>query len=129
MRWNAVSKQATCGSSGARFSSSRIGARLCGWCSGASGTNFCSRSTMRRVQAHRRGELGAAMHDAVSDRGQPLAAGLCGLQPVEDVRQRAVVAESPVCHRFSPSVLAGGVTGDEARRGVEAFDLAAGHER
>ena len=45
VRWNAVSKQATCGSSGARWSTARIGARLCGWCSGASGTSFSSFAT------------------------------------------------------------------------------------
>ena len=46
-----MSKQATCGSSGARSSSARIGARLCGWCSGASGTSFSSFATHAR---HRR---------------------------------------------------------------------------
>ena len=34
------SKQATCGSAGKLFKSVLIGARLCGWCSGASGTSF-----------------------------------------------------------------------------------------
>lgn len=33
-----MSKQATCGSSGARSRSSAIGDKLCGWCSGARGT-------------------------------------------------------------------------------------------
>ena len=36
-RWKAVSKQATCGTSGAISIARRIGARLFGWCSGASG--------------------------------------------------------------------------------------------
>ncbi len=52
-RWNAVSKQATCGSCGRRSSSARIGARLCGWCSGASGMYFSSAVDHRRVDAHR----------------------------------------------------------------------------
>ena len=36
----AVSKHATCGSSGARASTARIAARLWGRCSGAIGTSF-----------------------------------------------------------------------------------------
>ena len=36
VRWKAVSKHATWGRSGACSSTARIGARLCGWCSGAS---------------------------------------------------------------------------------------------
>jgi hypothetical protein len=46
LRWKAVSKQATCGMSGSRCISSAIGARLCGWCSGASGSNSRSASRM-----------------------------------------------------------------------------------
>ncbi len=44
VRWNAVSKQATCGSDGSSSRRRRMGPRLCGWCSGASGTNVCSRA-------------------------------------------------------------------------------------
>ena len=45
-RWKAVSKQATCGMSGSISAASRIGARLCGWCSGASGASAVSRARM-----------------------------------------------------------------------------------
>ena len=36
LRWNAVSKQAICGSCGNQSIRLRIGARLCGWCRGPS---------------------------------------------------------------------------------------------
>ena len=35
--WNAVSKQAICGSAGYSFVIAVIAAKLCGWCSGAEG--------------------------------------------------------------------------------------------
>ena len=57
--WNAVSKHATCGSSGGRSSSERIGARLCGWCSGASGTSFSSSREHVGVDPHRLGVVAA----------------------------------------------------------------------
>ena len=55
-----------------------IGARLCGWCSGASGTSFLERGHDARIDADRRGVFGAAMHDAMAERehrtaGQQLA--------------------------------------------------------
>ena len=54
-RWKAVSKQATCGNAGASAITARIGARLCGSCSGASGTSASSSSSSAAVDPHRRG--------------------------------------------------------------------------
>ena len=51
LRWNAVSKQATCGICGAAAAIASIGARLCGWCSGASGTR---RASLARTSASMR---------------------------------------------------------------------------
>ena len=39
VRWNAVSKHATCGTSGSRSATASIAPRLWGWWSGASGTS------------------------------------------------------------------------------------------
>ena len=129
-RWNAVSKQATCGRSGRRSSSSRIGARLCGWCSGASGTN-CSRSASTAAST-RTGcaYVEAAVHDAVADAGQARArragragsATMCSSAP----SWPSAVPSSQACvDRVAPLAL----LGDEARRGVDALDLAAHRER
>ena len=46
----------------------RIGARLCGWCSGASGTNFLELGDDTGVDAHRLRILQPAVDDAVADR-------------------------------------------------------------
>ena len=84
----------------------------------------------RGVDADRRGVVGAAVDDAMADRGEPVVRAVRRLQPVEDVRERAVVAE---LRARLPALLAGGLAGgvlrDEARRGVDALDLPAGDER
>ncbi len=81
VRWNAVSKQATCGKCGACAAMARIGARLCGWCSGASGTSVSSSAMHRVIDPHGGGEVHAAMHDAVSD-SRELARGRAG-RPID----------------------------------------------
>ena len=67
-RWKAVSKQATCGTSGSIAMASRIGARLFGWCSGAS-VLVARRAASRTASSIRTGlvEVRAAVHDAVAD--------------------------------------------------------------
>ena len=57
-RWKAVSKQATCGRSGRRARIERMGARLFGWCRGASGTrrsSLASTSSSTRTGAAKSG--------------------------------------------------------------------------
>ena len=53
-------------------SRSRIGARLCGWCSGASGTYFSSASTTAAVDARRPRVLEPAVHDPMPDRREAI---------------------------------------------------------
>ena len=109
VRWNAVSKQATCGSSAAARAAARIGARLCGWCSGASGTSFSSARHhvgVRRAPAAR--SRMPAVHDAMADAGEPVARAVLLAQKVDDVLERAVVAE---LRALVPALLA-----DDARR-------------
>src|SRR5262250_2255292 len=66
VRWKAVSKQATCGTSGAVSNKMWIGSRLCGWCSGARGTNFSNfASTWGSTRRSR--VLLAAVQDPVAD--------------------------------------------------------------
>ena len=83
---------------------SRIGARLFGWCSGASGSSAVEPLEHAGIDQHRPGVIGPAMHDAVADRPQfeaaeareparaapPIAAGRSG-----SVRRR----EAPVDQR------------------------------
>ena len=132
VRCIAVSKQATCGSSGARASSARIGARLWGRCSGASGTSFSSFGDDRRVDPRR----------APRSRAPPWATrwptaarrwsrGRVAPQPVDDVRERAVVAE-PLARGPALARRRSGRRRPwrrSAARVQSALDLAAGDQR
>jgi len=55
VRWKAVSKQPTWSSPGRACATARITARLCGWCSGASGTS--SSSAAKTSSSRRTGSL------------------------------------------------------------------------
>ena len=87
-RWNAVSKQATCGSSGRNSTSARIAAMLCGWCSGASGTSASS----RRLAPWHRCAPARVTHAAVND-AMPgcdeIGIPHVRLQPIEEELQGA----------------------------------------
>ena len=84
----------------------------------------------RGVHPHRRRVLGAAVDDPMADRRETVSGAVRRLQPVEDVRERAIV--SHLRARF-PALLAcrfpGGVLRDETGRGVDALDLPAGDQR
>jgi hypothetical protein len=76
------------------------------------------------VQSHGRRKVGPAVHHAMADRGHTIARAVLRLQPVEDVRERAVVSQLRACsHFFSLAVLPRCVLGHEGRRGVNPFDL------
>ena len=119
-RWNAVSKQATCGRSGRRSSSRRIGVRLCGWCSGASGTNCCQIVQHLGVDAHRLRVLRArrARRGARCPAGRGPAACRAGRPRCARARRRGR-ARVPSAQAWRRDRLAAGVLRDEARRGVD----------
>ena len=76
----------------ARSSSARIGARLCGWCSGASGMYFSSAATHGGVDAHRLRVFEPAVHDAMTDADEPVPRQPLA-QERDEVLERAFVAE------------------------------------
>ena len=124
VRWKAVSKQATCGRPGAFSSAARIGARLCGWCSGASGREPLEFLQQRRRDALRPVMRRAAMDDAVPEPRQRPAAS----------RSRSQGSSSHQCLgralRGRPGQVgardrgAGGILRPEARADADAVHLA-----
>ena len=101
-------------------------ARLCGWCSGASGTSARSRAITASSTS-----TGAARSGPPCTTRWPTAATRRprqhAVQPVDDDaerRARGCPAPSPSSQRWSASTRAGGVLRGEARRGADALDLA-----
>ena len=74
-RWKPVSKQATCGTSGIRSKIASMGARLCGWCSGASGVSPFSSARISPRDHGRAAEARAAVDDPVAHADDAAAAG------------------------------------------------------
>jgi hypothetical protein len=64
---------------------------ICGWCSGASGSSFDRSLHHVIVNADRRGERSAAVHDAMADRLEPVPALL--RKPGEELAQKVLMAE------------------------------------
>ena len=123
-----MSKQATCGSFGLRSNSARIGARLCGWCSGASGTYFSSAGDDGRIQAHGLRVFEPAVHDAMADTDEAMV-GEGGAHEGDQVIERAFVAELGA---FTPRLFIqhgpSRILGDEAGRRIKPLGLPAGGE-
>ena len=71
VRWNAVSKTATCGRSGSSARATAMPVRFAGLCSGASGTSSLDLGDHLVVDQRRLGEPRSAVHHPVADRGQP----------------------------------------------------------
>ena len=82
------------------------------------------------IYAHRCRVVDAAVHHTVSDGGQLVLGGVGLLQPVPDMGDRAVVPElGALCPALLARRLAGSARGDEMGARVDAFDLAACHDR
>ena len=83
----------------------------------------------RRIDAHRRGEVDAAMHHAVTDAEQrrPVAEMLA--QPAADhAKERGVARAAIVGPAAIDQHLTVGILGGEVRRGADALDLALGRQ-
>ena len=99
------------------------GARLCGWCSGASGSSAVSRARMSGVDAHRPVEVGAA----VTTRW-PTARSWTPSRPESQLRSAWVAAGRSGSVGGRPAAVdegrAVGAGGAQARADADAVDLA-----
>ena len=126
----AVSKHATCGSSGARASTARIAARLWGRCSGAMRDQLLHRGEQGGVDAGGQHVGAGAVGDAVTDGDEAVGAAALFPQPAGDVGERAVVPNvSPAGQRFSSGGSPPASFATKRGAAADALDLAAGDRR
>src|SRR5919106_6317843 len=89
-RWNAVSKQATCGRSGWLAATARMPARLWRLMQGRQRAERVEFRQHRVVDPHRRCELRTAMHDTVAHTAQREVA-LLRAQPVAELAEEGLI--------------------------------------